>query len=92
MKHTENKAFWEQVKNSIFIPSMMNYTHRICEHNLEVLKYLKSLGIEWEEIDALMPVFQQASVQGNTIDIESELTDAFEARLSETLDGFEEKE
>lgn len=92
IKHTENKAFWEQVKKSIFIPSMMSYSHRICEHNLEVLTYMKSLGIEWEEMDALVPVFQQASVQGNTIDIESELTDAFEARLSETLYGFEEKE
>ena len=88
----ENKAFWEQVKKSVFIPSIMSYSHRICEHNLEVLTYMKSLGIEWEEIEALMPVFQQASVQGNKIDIETELTDAFEDRLSETLDGFEEKE
>ncbi|MCB9256074.1 MAG: hypothetical protein H6579_02980 [Chitinophagales bacterium] len=92
MKNTQEKAFWEQVEKAKFFPSMMNYDHRMCEHNFEVLAYLKFIGLEWEEIEALIPVFQDASVAGNKIDINSELTDAFEARLSEELEKFETEE
>lgn len=92
MKNTEEKAFWEQVEKAKFIPGMMNYTNAMCEHNFEVLAYLKFVGIEWEEVEALIPVFQQAGVRGNEIDIDSELTDAFEARLAEKLEEFEESE
>jgi histidinol phosphatase-like PHP family hydrolase len=70
----------------------MNYTHLMCEHNFEVLAYLKFVGIEWEEIEVLIPVFQQAAARGTAIDINSELTDAFEARLAEKLEEFEETE
>lgn len=92
MKNTDDKAFWEQVNDSKFFPGMMNYTNLMCEHNMEVLAYMKFVGIEWEEIEALIPVFQQGSVRGNEIDVDSELTDAFEARLGELLEGFEEQE
>ncbi|MEZ4935953.1 MAG: hypothetical protein R2799_00005, partial [Crocinitomicaceae bacterium] len=92
MNKKEEKAFWEQVEKAKFFPSMMNYTHRMCEHNFEVLAYLKFIGLEWEEIEALIPVFQNASVAGNSIDINSELTDAFEARLNEELEQFEDEE
>jgi hypothetical protein len=37
-------------------------------------------------------VFQQAAARGTAIDINSELTDAFEARLAEKLEEFEETE
>lgn len=91
MKNTEEKAFWEQVEKSKFFASMMNYTNLMCEHNMEVLAYLKFVGIEWEEIEVLFPVFQKASVRGSEIDIETKDTDAFEARLREVLEGFEEE-
>lgn len=92
MKNIEEKGFWEQVEKAKFIPSMMNYTHLICEHNFEVLAYLKFVGIEWEEIEALIPVFQQAAARGTTININAELTDAFEGRLAEKLEEFDDME
>jgi hypothetical protein len=92
MKNTEDQSFWQQVEKAKFIPGIMNYTHLMCEHNFEVLAYLKFIGIEWEEIEVLIPVFQQAAARGTAIDINSELTDAFEARLAEKLEEFEETE
>ncbi|MFT6686833.1 MAG: hypothetical protein ACJAVH_002106 [Bacteroidia bacterium] len=92
MNNTEEKAFWEQVNSSKFIPSIMNYTNGMCEHNLEVIAYMKFVGIEWEEIEALIPVFQDGSIKGNEIEVNTELTEAFEARLIEVLEGFEEEE
>ena len=92
MKNTEDKAFWERVDKAVFIPTLMNYNHRICAHNVEALTYLQSIGVNWEEIEILQAVFQACSVQGNDINIETEDTDAFEARLREVLEGFEEEE
>lgn len=90
MKNTQDQAFWEQVQKSKFFPSMMKYTNLMCEHNLEVLAYLKFVGIEWEEIETLLPLFQNASVHSSEIKIDSELTDAFDERLTEELESFEE--
>ena len=90
MKDLNTKAFWEQVEKAKFFPSMMSNTHRMCQHNLEVLLYMKAAGVDWEEIEALIPVFHESSIQGNEIQVDSELTDAFEARLAEVLAGYEE--
>lgn len=91
IKDPSNKEFWDLVEKSKFFPVLTKWNHLICEHNLEVLAYLKFVGSEWDEIETLIPIFQDASIRGNKIDIDSDLTDDFEARLAEVLESFEEE-
>lgn len=86
----KNELYWTRIKDALFIPGLMSYTHEICDHNVEVIDLMIKNGDHFEQIDTVREAMANGALRGNKIKIDSEITDHIEKYIAEQLALFED--
>ena len=94
IQDTDSQNFWEQLKDSFFFASMMDYTPEMCEHNVSVINTMEQKEMGFEALTVLKDEFQShvGKPRGSKIEINSDLTDQINEFIDERIESYEENE